>query len=87
MTSERVKFALVVAGALVFSWFCVMMGWDEAHAQQNGAQQQIEQTIGSLIVRNAQCSSQVLALQSKVSDLEKRLAAKATVTAPAVKGK
>ena len=80
---NNVKFTLVVVSALLFSWFCIAMGWDDAAAQgASTSQQQIEQTIGSLVVRNAQCSSQVLALSEQVRKLEKKLAAKATVTAP-----
>lgn len=55
----------LVAGAL----------YEAAHGQEqpNPVQDQIEKTIGSLVVRNAQCSAQTLQQASQIADLKKQV--------------
>lgn len=65
------EFLFWCALGLAFSLFCLWSGLEDALSQEaaSPAQEQVERTIGSLVVRNAQCNAQVLTLNSEVQKL------------------
>lgn len=63
----RAAIWLMVALALV------ALAVHEAFAQQGSAQEQIERTVGSLVVRNAQCSEQAFNQAQEIARLKKEL--------------
>ena len=59
-------FGLVLVGAFI-------MASDAQQPASNPVQDQIEKTIGSLVVQNTQCSAHTLALNLRVQELQKQL--------------
>lgn len=51
----------------------VALAVHEAFAQQGTAQEQIERTVGSLVVRNAQCTEQTFNQAQEIARLKKEL--------------
>lgn len=51
----------------------VVLAVHEAFAQQGTAQEQVERAIGSLVVRNAQCTEQTFNQTQEIARLKKEL--------------